>query len=56
MELAPERYRTAIGCSFQFAYCVGVAAIAGLGYAIQHWRAVQLTYTLIGIPMLSYFW
>lgn len=56
MEMTPDRYRSALGFSFQLTFALGIAAVAAWGYAIRDWRALQVIYGLHGCFLLFHYW
>ena len=56
MEMTPDRYRSALGFSFQLTFALGIAAVAAWGYAIRDWRILQVIYGLHGCSLLFHYW
>nr|XP_045013867.1 solute carrier family 22 member 2 [Jaculus jaculus] len=49
-------YRRTVGICYQVAFTVGLLVLAGVAYALPHWRWLQLTVTLPNFCFLLYFW
>ncbi|XP_045661440.1 solute carrier family 22 member 2 isoform X2 [Ursus americanus] len=49
-------YRRTVGIVYQVAFTVGLLVLAGVAYALPHWRLLQLTVTLPNICFLLYYW
>ena len=56
MEMAPDRYRTMIGFSFQLVFALGIAVVAGWAYLIRHWPILQIIFGLHSSLMLLHWW
>lgn len=56
MEMAPDRYRTMIGFSFQLVFAVGIAVVAGWAYVVRHWPILQIIFGLHSALMLLHWW
>ncbi|KAF6116148.1 solute carrier family 22 member 2 [Phyllostomus discolor] len=55
-ELVGQSYRRTVGILYQAAFTVGLVALAGLAYALPHWRWLQLAVTLPTFFFLLYYW
>ncbi|XP_036981972.2 solute carrier family 22 member 2 [Artibeus jamaicensis] len=55
-EFIGQSYRRAVGIFYQAAFTVGLLALAGVAYALPHWRWLQLTVTLPTFFFLLYYW
>lgn len=56
MEMAPDRYRTMIGFSFQLVFALGITVVAGWAYLIHHWPILQIIFGLHSALMLLHWW
>ncbi|XP_004639493.2 solute carrier family 22 member 2 [Octodon degus] len=49
-------YRRTVGIFYQVAFTVGLLVLAGVAYALPHWRWLQLAVTLPNFCFLLYYW
>nr|XP_019605305.1 PREDICTED: solute carrier family 22 member 2 isoform X2 [Rhinolophus sinicus] len=49
-------YRRTVGIFYQVAFTVGLLVLAGVAYALPHWRWLQFTVTLPNFCFLLYYW
>ncbi|XP_016066751.1 PREDICTED: solute carrier family 22 member 2 [Miniopterus natalensis] len=49
-------YRRTVGIVYQMAFTVGLLVLAGVAYALPHWRWLQFTVTLPNFCFLLYYW
>ncbi|XP_046654329.1 organic cation transporter protein-like [Daphnia pulicaria] len=56
MEMAPDRYRTMIGFSFQLVFALGITVVAGWAYLVRHWPILQIIFGLHSSLMLLHWW
>ncbi|KAM5228757.1 solute carrier family 22 member 2 [Ctenodactylus gundi] len=49
-------YRRTVGIFYQVSFTVGLLVLAGVAYALPHWRWLQLTVTLPNFCFLLYYW
>uniref|UniRef100_G1SHS3 Solute carrier family 22 member 2 n=1 Tax=Oryctolagus cuniculus TaxID=9986 RepID=G1SHS3_RABIT len=55
-EFVGLNYRRTVGILYQVAFTVGLLVLAGVAYALPHWRWLQLTVTLPYFCFLLYYW
>ncbi|XP_518840.2 solute carrier family 22 member 2 isoform X2 [Pan troglodytes] len=55
-EFVGRRYRRTVGIFYQVAYTVGLLVLAGVAYALPHWRWLQFTVALPNFFFLLYYW
>ncbi|KAL4676502.1 hypothetical protein H8959_010647, partial [Pygathrix nigripes] len=55
-EFVGRSYRRTVGIFYQVAFTVGLLVLAGVAYALPHWRWLQFTVTLPNFCFLLYYW
>lgn len=55
-EFVGLNYRRTVGIFYQVAFTVGLLMLAGVAYALPHWRWLQFTVTLPNFCFLLYYW
>uniref|UniRef100_A0A8C9AAV3 Major facilitator superfamily (MFS) profile domain-containing protein n=1 Tax=Prolemur simus TaxID=1328070 RepID=A0A8C9AAV3_PROSS len=55
-EFVGPSYRRTVGIFYQVAFTVGLLVLAGVAYALPHWRWLQFTVTLPNFCFLLYYW
>ncbi|KAM6180617.1 solute carrier family 22 member 2 [Erethizon dorsatum] len=55
-EFVGPSYRRTVGIFYQMAFTTGLLVLAGVAYALPHWRWLQLAVTLPNFCFLLYYW
>ncbi|XP_076975627.1 solute carrier family 22 member 2 [Tamandua tetradactyla] len=55
-EFVGQGYRRTVGILYQAAFTVGLLVLAGVAYALPHWRWLQLLVSLPNFGFLLYYW
>ncbi|XP_062954046.1 solute carrier family 22 member 2 [Cynocephalus volans] len=55
-EFVGLNYRRTVGIYYQVIFTIGLLVLAGVAYALPHWRWLQLTVTLPNFCFLLYYW
>ncbi|XP_012615136.1 solute carrier family 22 member 2 [Microcebus murinus] len=55
-EFVGPSYRRTVGIFYQAAFTVGLLVLAGVAYALPHWRWLQFAVTLPNFCFLLYYW
>ncbi|XP_015415508.1 PREDICTED: solute carrier family 22 member 2 [Myotis davidii] len=55
-EFVGQSYRRTVGIAYQVAFTVGLLVLAGVAYALPHWRWLQFAMTLPNFCFLLYYW
>ncbi|XP_008592221.1 PREDICTED: solute carrier family 22 member 2 [Galeopterus variegatus] len=55
-EFVGLNYRRTVGIYYQVVFTIGLLVLAGVAYALPHWRWLQLTVTLPNFCFLLYYW
>ncbi|CAI9173739.1 unnamed protein product [Rangifer tarandus platyrhynchus] len=55
-EFVGLNYRRTVAIFYQVAFTVGLLVLAGVAYALPHWRWLQFTVTLPNFCFLLYYW
>ncbi|XP_047414690.1 solute carrier family 22 member 2 [Sciurus carolinensis] len=55
-EFVGQSYRRTVGIFYQASFTVGLLVLAGVAYALPHWRWLQFVVTVPNFSFLLYYW